>query len=284
MNNMHKLKWLRRCFESATRDKANKQTRILICDDHDNHVIAKFINHCRKYNIILLILSFHFSHIIQSFNVVVFESLKKHMIAELQDIIQIEILRIQKTKWLSVYVCARVKAFFSSNIFSTFSDIEINFYFLQKIIHWIRKIEVSIEDFELSSSESEFENLFSLDFFLISSSFIDAATYQIVKTALKEYIHQNLVFSTSIKIFVDRYINSLDRVWVRNFIIETKYNKLKKVSIDRKRHEIEIRTILKKHHVITDDDVFEKIVEAQSASRKRKVRKERKDEASSSSS
>ena len=80
------------------RDKANGQTRVLICDDHDSHVTAEFIAHCQQYNIMLLILPPHSSHLTQSLDVAIFGSLKKHMAAELQDVIQTEVPHIQKAE------------------------------------------------------------------------------------------------------------------------------------------------------------------------------------------
>ena len=127
------------------------------------------------------------------------------------------------------------------------------------------------------------ENPLPLDPSLIPSSPVDITTYKIARTALNEYMHENSAFPTPVKIFVDRYIKSLDRVWIRNSIVEAKYNTLKGVSTDRKRCESGVRAVLKGHHVVTRDEVFERVIEAQSLTRKRKIRKEHKGEARSSS-
>ena len=58
---------------------------------------------------------------------------------------------------------------------------------------------------------------------------------------------------------------------------------MKEASTDRKRHESRVRAVLKGHHVVTCDEVFEKVVEAERASRKRQVRKGRRSEARSDS-
>src|SRR6266480_3308906 len=110
-----------RCFEPATREKANGQTRVLICDGHGSHVTADFIRHCREHNIVLLILPPHSSHLTQPLDVAVFGPLKKAMAAELQHIIHTEVLRIQKAECMNAYVRARARAFSSSNILSAFS-------------------------------------------------------------------------------------------------------------------------------------------------------------------
>ena len=108
--------------------------------------------------------------------------------------------------------------------------------------------------------------------------------YQITRTTLNGYMHENSAFPALIKIFIDRYIKSLDHVWIRNSIIEAKYNTLKEVSMNRKGCESEVRSrFLKRHHVITHDEVFQRIVEPQSLAHKRKIRKGHKDDVRSNS-
>ena len=150
-------------------------------------------------------------------------------------------------------------------------------------IHQIHEIEVPIDNQQSSSSVMISENLLPLDPSLIPSSPVDIMTYKIARTALNEYMHENSVFPTPIKTFIDRYIKSLDRVWIRNSIVKAKYNTLKGVSTDRKRTESGVRAVLKGYHVVIRDEVFERIVEAQSLARKRKIRKGHKGEVRSSS-
>ena len=76
INNIYDIQWLKKCFESATREKVNEKSRLLIYDDHDNHISADFIQHCIANDIILLLLSSHFSHLLQSLDVNIFSSLK----------------------------------------------------------------------------------------------------------------------------------------------------------------------------------------------------------------
>jgi hypothetical protein len=78
---------------------------------------------------------------------------------------------------------------------------------------------------------------------LVPSSPVDISTYQTARTVLNEYMDQNSAFSTPVKTFVDRYIKSLDRVWTCNSITERKYNRLKEVSMDRKRRESGVRAV-----------------------------------------
>ena len=105
-SNIHGLDWLRRCFEPATRDKANGRVRLLICDGHNSHITAKFVYHCIQNNIILLLLPSHLSHLTQPLDVGVFGPLKKAMSATLDRIFQTGISCLEKVEWMQNYIDA----------------------------------------------------------------------------------------------------------------------------------------------------------------------------------
>ena len=66
----HGLKLLNHCFKPATHERANDERDIgvLMCDEHDTHVISAFLAHTLD----LLLLPPHSSHLTQSLNVDVF--------------------------------------------------------------------------------------------------------------------------------------------------------------------------------------------------------------------
>src|SRR5208282_5118335 len=82
-SNSHDLDWLKRCFEPETQDKTTGKYRLLICDEHDSHIINNFITHYMNNNILLMILPPHSSYLIQSLDVEIFDALKKHIAAEI---------------------------------------------------------------------------------------------------------------------------------------------------------------------------------------------------------
>ena len=92
------MQWLIRCFESETCDKAAGEYRLLICDGHDNHITDEWIAYCMTNNIILTIFPPHSSHLTQSLDVEIFDSLKKYMVMEIDLFIRLGIARIQKMK------------------------------------------------------------------------------------------------------------------------------------------------------------------------------------------
>src|SRR5436305_10847299 len=108
--------WLRRCFEPATRKKANMKPRILILDGHESHITSQFLFHCFHNNIIVLRLPPHTSHILQPLDVGIFGPLKTYLGQELEKFMRAEVTRIKKGEWLDAYSSARPKAFSKENI------------------------------------------------------------------------------------------------------------------------------------------------------------------------
>jgi hypothetical protein len=115
-SNIHGLEWLRRFFEPATREIANRGIWLLICNGHDSHITSDFILHCLQSDIILLLLPPHSSHLLQPLDVGFFRPLKKYMSTELQRIINTGIHRLEKAEWLVVYARARKYASMPRNI------------------------------------------------------------------------------------------------------------------------------------------------------------------------
>ena len=89
---------------------------MLLCDDHDNHISAKFVAHCIDNNICLFLLLSHSSHLLQSLDVGVFSPLKTAVMADLDRLIRVRIMRLEKVEWMKSYIRARPKAFTEWNI------------------------------------------------------------------------------------------------------------------------------------------------------------------------
>jgi len=51
-SDIHGLKWMRRCFELATREKANGEYRLLVLDGHGSHITPDFIGHAMFHKIL----------------------------------------------------------------------------------------------------------------------------------------------------------------------------------------------------------------------------------------
>ena len=72
-------KWLTQIFDRCTK-KHHQRKRLLIVNDHFNHVNMKFINKCDELRILLMILSFHITHRLQSLDVSLFALLARYYI------------------------------------------------------------------------------------------------------------------------------------------------------------------------------------------------------------
>jgi len=107
----HGLEWVQKCFEPSTRDKANGQFRLLICDGHDSHCSPQFLSHCAEHRILVLALVPHSSHLTQPLNVTVFGPLKRIVSGIINPMFQLGITRIQKSEWIEAYSKAHMKAF-----------------------------------------------------------------------------------------------------------------------------------------------------------------------------
>lgn len=114
-SNEHGLKWLKKCFELATRDKADSEFRLLICDGHDSHIWAEFIRHCIANRIILMLLPPHCSHLMQPLDVSVFFPLKQAIGTFVDRIFRTGIGRLQKIEWFKSFINARAKAINTEN-------------------------------------------------------------------------------------------------------------------------------------------------------------------------
>ena len=133
-SNEHGIQWLRSCFEPATREKADGKMRLLICDGHDSHITAVWIEHCMRNNIVLMVLPPHSSHLTQPLDVGVFGPLKTLMASALEPLISTELHRILKAEWLSAFVEAHDGAFSVQNIEAGFHGTGIFPYNLRKVL------------------------------------------------------------------------------------------------------------------------------------------------------
>src|SRR2546423_12500018 len=89
--------------DTSSLSHKNGRKRLLICDGYDSHISAKFVRHCMDYNIIILLLLPHSSHLMQPLDVAVFGPLKSALSSHLNGIIRTGINRLQKSEWLDYF-------------------------------------------------------------------------------------------------------------------------------------------------------------------------------------
>ena len=90
------FEWLVCIFDFIIQEKSQNKIRLLICDDHDNHISAKFVTHYIENNIYLFLLLSHSSYLLQSLDIDVFNLLKTIISANLDRLIRVGINRLEK--------------------------------------------------------------------------------------------------------------------------------------------------------------------------------------------
>ena len=89
---------------------------MLICDGHESHVSSKFVSFCIEHNIELVLLVPHSSHLTQPLDVAVFSPLKHAVSRELDRLLRLGIIRLEKVEFVEYYMKARLQAFTERNI------------------------------------------------------------------------------------------------------------------------------------------------------------------------
>ncbi len=99
---------------------------MLLIDDHASHITTQMIDYCISQKIILLCLSTHTTHLLQSLDVEVFASLATAYKTHVQRVTWLEIsYSIDKTNFLKLYQLTRYETITSLNIRKTWTATEL---------------------------------------------------------------------------------------------------------------------------------------------------------------
>jgi len=251
-SNIHREQWLVQCFEPATRAKANRQFRLLICDDHDSHISAQFVRFCIDHNIILFLLPPHSSHILQPLNVGVFSPLKNAMSSQLSRLYATEITRLQKIEWLEHYVRARSAAITTHNILGGWRGSGL----FPTNPHRVLRL---ISDRSTPSLSIEAE---TTPLYLISSSPPDAITLRSTNIAFKGALLDSSL-ATPIRQHGRRLSGIAEHLHADNSILHIENTELKKMIRTRKERLSEKRLVLKGRFIVSTEEVQKKLADAE---------------------
>ena len=276
-SNIHGYEWMRRCFEPTTREKANGNKRLLICDGHESHITGRFIAHCFQSNITLMILPPHSSHFTQPLDLAVFSPLKTAMATEIDRIIRTGISRLQKAEWLAAFVNARASAFTSSNIRSAWTAAGLIPYNPSKVLNRIPQPPSNPEPTRPVTpvTESPFDDAF------LNSSPAGLIKLHNANEALIGLVVNNQPLDTPARNHVVKLAKSSERLYTRTTILQRERNDIQDVVSARKRRASGKRRLTLEQHVMTQAEIFEGILaeEAKTAAKRRKVGKGRGKEA-----
>ena len=273
-SNEHGVEWLKKCFEPATRDKADGQFRLLICDGHDSHISSEFIRHCISNRIVLLLLPPHCSHLMQPLDVGIFFPLKQAIGAFVDRIIQTGIGRLQKIEWFNCFIKARDKAITKANIEGGWRGAGI---YPMNPLKVLRKILRSIPSQEHQApdpieSTSTTDTLKSFDI-LLDNSLINATALHLANTALNDLVRLNQSLHTPARKFISRLATTAEWLLVENAILKHELKKCQDMLGARKAREKGKRLVLKGKIVISTEEILKAIEEAEEATAAKKQKK-----------
>jgi hypothetical protein len=115
------LEWLKRIFDSETKERANKKPRVLICDGFGTHETLEILEFCFENNILLCRLPSHTSHKLQPCDIAAFAPLKAAYRDQVDRLEQGGVNTIGKEHFTSLYSPARETAFTPKNIKAGFA-------------------------------------------------------------------------------------------------------------------------------------------------------------------
>ena len=267
----HGIEWLQKCFEPRTREKANGRWRLLICDGHDSHISARFIRHCIDNDIILLLLPPHSSHLLQPLDVGVFKSLKAAMTAEIDRKFRLGINRMQKAEWLDCFIEARPKALNKSNIEGGWRGAGLVPIDESRIIQLIQSTESTPPP---PSPPTITTPINTISLFL-SSSPPDAITLHQTNAALMQKINESNLDSP-VRNSIRRGLGFAERLHADRSILKSENRELREFISTRKERESGKRVILKGKFIVSTEEVYAKLAEAEALTQAKQAKKKGK--------
>ena len=261
--NFHGVEWFRRCFEPATREKANDERlpRVLIFDGHDSHVSSSFLYHSLENNIHLLMLLAHTSHLLQPLDVGLFGPLKSAMSGCLDALIRTGVPRIEKAEWVGTYMEARPRAFTKVNIEGGWRGASLFPFSPDKVL---RKTVNPPTSPRLSTPPPPVSSLIT-PFHQIHSSPPDALALRSANLALNQMIDARIPLPTPARTFVHRLTNTAEQYQAELAIARTQYNELHDVVTARTERKSHKRKSLQGQTVVSKLEFAEEFVEQEKA-------------------
>lgn len=115
------LEWLKRMFDTQTKEMANHKPRVLICDGFGTYETLEALEYCFANNIILCRLPSRTSHKLQPCDVAVFAPLKAAYRENVERLERGGVNTIGKEHFTSLYSPARERAFTRRNVLAGWS-------------------------------------------------------------------------------------------------------------------------------------------------------------------
>jgi DDE superfamily endonuclease/Tc5 transposase DNA-binding domain/helix-turn-helix, Psq domain len=249
------FEWLVRVFDPVTQQKLGKEkdrTRLLICDGHDSHISAKFVAHCIENNICLFLLLPHSSHILQPLDVGVFGPLKTVVSADLDRLIRVGVIRLEKAEWVESYIRARPNGLTETNIRAGWRHSGLVPTNRHKHHHVPSVINSSPTSQSVTPGSPTFEDA------LRNSAKVDTAGLDFLNLKLSELAIRNEI-NTPIRREMPKLLSRNRQLFVENIILKRRLGDVERIVCERKERKHGKRNLLKGKTVVSTLEVLEEL-------------------------
>ena len=271
-NNILDMQWLRRCFE-LSREKAGNNARVLILDGYESHTTGKFIAHCMEYNIHLLRLPLHTSHLLQPLDVDLFAPLKKALSAELDPLIRTGVTKIKKSEWVLRYAKGRKKVFSIDNVFGGWRGAGLFPYDPAKVLRHIKSIPDDSQSSQLCATPATPFSSIPFDWSFVHSSPPDAALFHASNTALIHSISHQAPLKTPERWFIPRLAKYSESLLADNHLLQKDNEEMRKIVTARREPTTGKRFKLKNKLILTDEELCNAVEAFEKEKADRQVKK-----------
>jgi len=122
------LHWLLNIFSFATAEQSKKAWRMLLLDKYESYLSMSVVNYAQKKKILLICLLSHTTHLLQSLNVGLFDSLQHYYVLKVNRLAQLSISHVSKPQFLEILAPAWLKAYTTKNVASAWKKTGIEPY------------------------------------------------------------------------------------------------------------------------------------------------------------
>ena len=271
-SNSHAYEWLTAHFEPYTRPTDPNLRRLLILDGHGSHITASFIAGCINYNIDLLVLPPHTSHILQPLDISLFAPLKRALAIETDTTSRIDSGRISRVEWTESYIRAREKAFISTNILSGWRATGLYPLSPITILETLPALEVSTLFTPTTPTISS-----TLDYSLLNSSPPDGTELRTANTLYNSAIASANNIPSPVKRYGVRATRALETIQSENAILRRQLSEQQKLLNTRKKRTKGKRVALEGRFVFSTEEILDIARKAEAETAKRQAKKPRRE-------
>ena len=237
----------------------------LICDGHDSHISARFVAYCIEKNICLFLLLLHSSHLLQPLDVGVFSLLKMAVSVDLDQLLRISIIRLEKVEWVMSYIRARPQAFTEKNIHTGWCHSGL------APMNRHKHMQVRVANSQQTPQSTSEPCIPTFQDILRHGSELDAAAINSLLLKLSELAIKNEI-NTPVRREIPKVLSCNRQLLAENIILKCRLEEIEKIVCQRKERKQGKRNVLKDKTVVSTLEVLEELekCEVQANLKKRK--------------